>query len=205
MLTLSGSAATLYCNDIKEEIITQTFERNEFKHEALKKALENTGTAPVIVQMIYGVPAQITSTGAVSTSVRPLTPDDSDLTNIYKKFQINRYTLTGTTSTNMDVTNANYFFNLHKQNLDRFDAHQKYSTGNVSYQELISLQAETFSYLYVTGLTFYSNTFGTITNALIRDFVVDGDYDIPQGGGNNLILKSWSMTLDSITYMADTP
>lgn len=202
LLTNSGTTSTLYCNDIEYERVVIPFERAEFKHDVLKKAPESSGVEPQIVTLIYGVPAQITSTGAVATSARNLQPNDADLANIFQKFVIDRYTLTGFTSLNSDVTNANIVFLAHRAFLDRFEAHQKYANGYVSFQELTTLQAETFSYLTATVCSFTSNSFGVLSNILVRDFKVKADYDVDSPA---LVLKDWSAVLDVIQIVADTP
>ena len=63
--------------------------------------------------------------------------------------------------------------------LDRFDYHQKAAAGDVSIQELQNvLQPDNLSYLTSTGITFTSQSWGAVTNVLVRSFTLEGDYYI---------------------------
>jgi hypothetical protein len=190
--------ATLFCESIDYDPISIPFDRSEFMHQKQRTALENTGTAPVIVSMIYGVPAQITSTGAVQTTARNLQPDDSDLTNIYQKFFGYRYTLTGDTTLNSDTDNVLTWATYHKSLQDAYEAHQKYAAGNTSIQDLVTFQSETFAYITTTGFSLTCNSLGTIQNIFIREFSIDVDYDTT-GYADPLILHKWKMVVDELT------
>lgn len=202
LLSIGASTATLFCQDISFSQISEPFERNEFKRDVQRKALENTGTAPLIVQLIYGVPAQITSTGLVTTTARNLLPDDTALVNIFNKLYSTRYVLKGTTSLNSDTSLVFTWSTIHRILQDRFLAHQKYAGGNVSIQELATLQSDPLTYLVNTGLTLTSGAVGIISNLLIRDFDVILDYYIPDTGEN---LYSWAATLDAVEILTDAP
>lgn len=202
ILQNGASSATLYCEDISFSQISEPFVRQEYQRDTLRKALENTGTAPLIVQLIYGVPAQITSTGAITTTARSLLPDDTALTSIYQKLYTTRYVLKGNTSLNTDTGLAFTWSTAHRILQDRFAAHSKYASAAVSVQELISLQSETFSFLTTTGVTFTSGAIGVVNNVLIRDFNVDLDFYIPSSGQN---LYVWQLTLDAIQILPDAP
>lgn len=150
--------------------------------------------------MIYGVPAQITSTGAVSTTVRSLTPDDADLNNINQKRFGVRYTLLGTTSLNSDVYIVHEWCKYHLALESQFKAHQAFAAGNVSIQELITLQTETFAFLTATGFTFNSNSIGTVSNVLIKSFDAIPDYELNKIGGGNELLTTWKMVLETTNF-----
>jgi hypothetical protein len=198
----AGSTSTLYCEDISFSQVSEPFERPEYKRDVQRKALESNGTAPLIVQLIYGVPAQITSTGLVTTTPRSLLPDDGVLANIYQKLFATRYVLKGTTSTNSDTGLMFTWSTAHRQLQDMFVVHSKYAQAAVSIQELAALEAGNFNYLTNTGLTLVSGAIGTINNLLIRDFSVNLDYYLPSDGTN---LYVWQCTVDSITILSDLP
>lgn len=194
-LSLSGTTATLYCENIEDTPLTIEFDRPEYDHQKQKTAPENTGIEPILGVNIGGVPFQI-QFDAISSTLRDPRPNDTDLDNKFKKFYGTRYTLNGNTSLNFDSTTVKTWAGQHQFLIDRFSAHQKFAGDAVSIQELLSLQSETFGFLTTTGLTFTSQAVGSVSNVLIRSFSLDVDYYIPDSG---LTLYTWKAVLDSLT------
>lgn len=196
----SGTTAITYCDDIKFEIVTEEFELSEFTHARMLSAPENDGTEPTTVRLLFNKPAQIVSTGSVTTTGRPLGPDLSNLDQIFKKFSIRRITVTGSETNNSDMANLYAWSILHRTLLDRFSAHQKFVGANISYSQLLTLQAETFSYLTNTGYILTTESLGTVTNVLIRSLNVGVAYSVntPQG---LLVLNDYTLVADVISIV----
>jgi len=193
----SGTTAILYCDSINYQIVTEEFERTEYSHEKRLNALENSGVKSVTGTLLFGVPYQIASGGAVPTTARDFRPDDADLDNIYKKFFIQRYTIKGAESSNSDMANLYSWSIIHKTLQDRFTAHQKFASGNVSIQELDALKADTLAYLTNTGYSLTTESLGTLTNILIRNLDIGVAYSVNTPSGL-LVLNDYTLTVDQV-------
>lgn len=194
--SLSASSAVLYVKAITFETQSIAFTRTEKTHEKLAQAPESTGAQITRTQTLSGFPVQIIYGGA--TTARDFTPDDANLGLIEQKFFLNRYTVTGDTSLSADTGLMFTWAAQHKTLQDRFDAYQKYINDNVSYQELVTLGAETFSYLTTTGLSLSGSTLGTLQNLLVREFNCIPSHDI-QGGPGAKVLYQWTGVFDQIS------
>lgn len=207
LVSLSGTTATLYCEDIDYGFYSEPFQRIEYTHEKQRNALElTTGARPEYGYSVSGVPYQVIYTGGGITpaTARNLLPDDNDVNNIYRRFDGIRYNFKGTTSINTDVVLAHQWASQHRILINQFKAHQLQAQGAVSIQFILNFQAETFSYLTTTGLTVVSGSLGTLNNLLIEDFKVIGDYEIPLAVGNQ-VLFAWTMTAKSTQIVTDSP
>lgn len=197
----SGTTAITYCNDIKFQIVTEEFERPEYLHERQISAPENDGTKVISGQLLFGVPYQITSGGAVQTTARDFRPDDTDLNNIYKKFFIVRYNITGAETSNSDMGNLYAWSVIHRTLQDKFNARQKFAAGNVSIQELAALKLDTLSYFTNTGYTLSTESLGTIPNIFIRSLDIGVAYSVSTPSGL-LVLNDYTLVLDSIQILS---
>lgn len=192
-LTFSGSSADLIVDSVTYIPTSEFFDRNEFSNERLRQAKNTDGSAPTFITLAFGKIAQLTST-CTSTTARPVTPDDDNIDDIKKKFVIKRYIIKGASSLDWNVEVVKTFATQHKILLDRFQHHQQRVQMDISYDALVTLQAETFSYLTSPGLTLSGTSVGTQTQMLITDFSFDVDNEIPTPA---LILKSWQLTLEN--------
>lgn len=193
VLSMGASSSTLYCSEISFDTESTAFTRIEKTHDKLKNVPENTGAQPTFAQSLAGFPVQFIYSSA--TTARNLLPDDADLGAIEQKLFYNKYTLTGATSLSSDTALVFNWAAQGKTALDRFDAYQKYANDNVSYQYLVTLAAETFSYLTTTGISLTSSTLGNLSNVFIQSFTVNPTRDIQGLPSGQKVLYDWTMEL----------
>lgn len=207
LITITNSAGPVVANvavqSIKYKTIRKHFERAEFTHDKLLGAPNENGSRPVIQSFGDNRLVQFMSPCNPDDTVRPLTPDDDDIDNIYKRFDIKQWQCEGDISIGSEVDKLFVMARDHQVFLGRFDAYQSISRGNVSYVYLTgTLQPETFSYLTSTTISVSGNVFGagTFTNVLITDAVADYATSIPANAadtpGTSLIYSRWSMTFE---------
>lgn len=195
-ISIGGNA--LFVDDIKQTFVIQQIERDEFKHQRQRTVLEDSGIAPILITKFAGGFAQLSYTCA-NVTVRPTIPDDVNIFNIYQRWQILRYTVTGAPSLVSSVGSVYSIFQVHKVYLGVLDTHYAIAKGDVSIQELETLQTDSiFNTIQTTGLTVSSNSIGTLTNCLISNFTIDYAYEIPlnSAGTSNTLYQSWSATID---------
>lgn len=199
-LSLGASSAVLYCKEINFSVNSILFTRQEYNKSILKGAPESTGAVPTYSQALSGLPVQFVYASA--TTARDQTPNNlTSLQNMEKKFFFNEYTITGDTSLSADTGLVYTWGALHKTLNDRYEAQQKYGGDGLSYQDLLTLQAVTFSYLTTTGLSLSGSTLGALSNLLIQSFSVNPTHDI-SGGGQTKILYEYQLTLRQIQIYA---
>lgn len=194
--TISVGGYSLFVDDIKESYVIEPFEREEFKHQRQRTVLENTGVAPIIITKFAGGLAQLSYTCA-STTLRPITPDDTDLNNIYRRWEILRYTVAGAPSTTTNVTGVYLIAQTHIKYLAELNAHFAFAKGDVSIQELTALQTDPiFGTITGTGLTMSGNAIGgSIDNMLITQFTIDFAYEIPLNSADSASQLFWSYSM----------
>ena len=146
-----------------------------------------------------GDPVQISYGCGVTTS-RSLTPDDTDSSNILKRWEVDKYIFRGATST---AANIDAIFTLRKAHavlFARYEAHRQKAQGlDLSISALTTLQAETFSFLTTTAVSATGNVLGgTVSNLLIAQFTIDLDYETPlnSSGSSFELLKSYQLVLE---------
>lgn len=197
-ISLSASSAVLYCEEINFETSSTAFTRNEFNKDTLKQAPESTGATPTLATTLTGLPAQFIYGSA--TTARDLTPNNfTNLANMEQKLFYNRYTITGDVSLSSDTGLVFNWAALHRTLQDRYDAHLKYSGDGLSYQDFLTQQAVTFSYLTTTGLTISGSTLGSLSNCLIRSFSVNPVRDIQGLPSGAKVLYRYSLVADQIS------
>lgn len=197
-ISLSASSAILYCEEISFETASTAFTRSEFDKNTLKNAPESTGAVPTYNQSLPGYPVQILYGSA--TTARDLTPNNfTNLANMEQKLFYNRYTITGDVSLSSDTGLVFNWAALHRTLQDRYDAHLKYSGDGLSYQDFLTQQAVTFSYLTSTGLTISGSTLGSLSNCLIRSFSVNPVRDIQGQPSGAKVLYRYSLVADQIS------
>ncbi len=201
LLSLGASSASLYCKEINFETDSAAFTRSEFNKDTLKQAPEQNGNVPTFAQTLIGSPVQFIYGGG--TTARDLTPNNfTNLLSMEQKFFYNRYTITGDTSLSSDTGLVYTWAGAHQTLQDRFDAHQKYTGDAISYQDYLTLQAQTFSYLVNTGLSLSGSTLGNLSNLLIRSFQANPVRDIQGLPGGQKVLYQYSLVLDEIHILS---
>jgi hypothetical protein len=141
--------------------------------------------------------------GVVCTgdSPRPLGPTSAaNLALANQRLNIARLTLRGAPTLSNQLYPLTTLSLAHQKLLNNFQYHQTKGSSEISYTDLVALQAETFSYLTTTGLNVTGDSLGgTVSNVLIRDMSADVAYEVTLAGGAKQLVQTWSMTLDSIT------
>lgn len=200
LITFTNAASTsvsLYASEVTRTKIIEPFTRVEFSNDKLRGAKNDLGGLPMIVTTIANTPIQL-SISCAGDSPRPLTPDSiSNLNSINQKFVIDRFTMRGTPQdiSSLEVVLAQAID--HENRLQKFVYHATKANSDISYNDLVALQSETFSYLTSTGVSIAGNVLGgTYTNMLIVSFDMDFTHEVRQRDGSVLRLASWSMVID---------
>lgn len=192
---------TLLIEDFQEEDDFVPFERLEFSGELLRRAKNPDGSLPSIGYLSGRRPVQYFSNCNPNERDRPLDPDDNRLDQIYRRWDIKRWTIVGDTSENADVNAFYSIARAHKILRQRFEAHQTKVRGDVSIDWLENVaQLEDFSYLQVTTLSMQGRCFGnsvTEINLLVKSFTPVVDFEIPNlDGTTSDILKGYQLVVE---------
>ena len=195
-LSHSSSSVTLYVKSVTHEWDSQPITFNEWVKEKMKSAPEVSGRMPIFGQLLSGDPIQFIY-GSGTTS-RDLTPDDGNLTSIYQKFFISRYTMEGDMSATSYVNYLDQMAESHKSYMDQFEAFRNYAGANVSITELVNLQSVAYTNITSTGvsITPSASFIPTLSNVFVRSFDADLARNIPNP---SLILYRWSAKFELIT------
>lgn len=209
IITLSQTSpgvvsSNVLVNEIRYRNDIVLFERPEFSNERLRQAKNTDGSVPIFQQLQGGRVAQFMPNCGSANTVRPLAPDDANIDNIFKRMVIKRYELVGLPSSPTEIDKVFAIAKAHKILRARFDAHQAKARADVSYNFLIAMQAETFSYMTATTLSMASLALGVYTpetNMLITDFQPGVEYAVfnEEAGSSITLIRGWSATLESIT------
>lgn len=193
----ASASVTIYAGEISRTKIIEPFTRVEFSNDRLRAVKNTQGGEAMIVRTIANIPIQIGYTCA-GDSPRPLTPDSiANLNAINQKFVTERLTIRGlpTPIADLEVVLAQAI--THQNNLQKFAYHQTKANSDISYTDLVALQAETFSYLTTTGVSLAGTALGgTYLNMLIVSFDIGMTHVVKQADGTTLRLGDWSMTID---------
>lgn len=196
----ASTSVTVYASDISRTKIIEPFTRVEFDNDRLRAVKNDLGGLPMIVTTVANTPIQVSITCA-GDSPRPLTPNSiSNLNAINQQFIIYRYTIRGI-SQDISVleTIANQAL-VHAQYLQKFQYHQTKTQADISYTNLVALQAETFSYLVDTNVYLGGPALGgTLSDILIVSFEMDVTHEVTQANGSTLRMAGWSMVCDQRT------
>lgn len=134
------------------------FDRLEFSNEKLRQAKNTNGSVPQYFQLFGGQVAQVQTSCNSGVQSRPLGPDDANIDNIKRRFDISRYKLSGFESYDSSVDNIHRIAIDHKILLNRFQAHLSIVQSlDLSYTQLITMQGISFSYLTTTDVAMYGD------------------------------------------------
>lgn len=179
------------------------FQRPEFSNQVLRTAPEADGSVPVFNQLIGGKVIQYLNT-CNQTQPRSLAPDDANIDEIFRRWDIKRWEIQGAASDATVVENVFSIARDHKVLLDRFEAHLNIARSYVSYSFLLQMQQETFSYLTNTDVSISGQVLGTgapfsASNVLLVSFVPDVDLEEPLNstGTSSRILRTFSAVFES--------
>lgn len=192
-LTINGNSVIV--DDVVVSQEHQLFQRLEYSNNRIRTAKNSDGSSPIFIPLLGGRIVQLAATCGGSQSIRPLSPDSAD--SILKRFNITKYTLRGGSSLAINVNNLVTLAAAHQKLLARFEAHIQKAQMDISYTDLIALQAETFSYLTASGISMSGNALqGTVTNILVTQFTAPVEYEVPTPA---TVLKSWSAVIETRT------
>lgn len=209
-ITYSGGtgSGTVYVNEVTLTEAYQNFDRLEFSNAKLRDAPTSTGAKAMIVPAFGNQPIQLltTCTGDVP---RPLGPDDSNIANIKKRWNIQRFTIRGAANNFTDVGNLLNTFQTHLVLLNGFDLYLGELSMDLSITYITTtLQALTFSGITGTGFTIAGKALGgTYNNMLITAFEGDAMYEAPlnDGSGNSTVLYGFTATIENRTLNSQGP
>lgn len=212
IITLSQTSpsvvsSNVLVNEIRYRNDIVLFDRPEFSNDRLRQAKNTDGSVPIFQQLQGGRVAQFMPACGSANTVRPLGPDDANIDNIFRRMVIKRYELVGLPSSPTEIDKIFAIAKSHKILKARFDAHQAKARADVSYNFLIALQAETFSFMTATSLSMASLALGVYnpeTNMLITDFQPGVEYSVPneEAGTSVTLIRGWTLVAESITIQA---
>jgi hypothetical protein len=204
----SSITANLAVNAIVRRSITPRFKRSEFSHERLLGAKNVDGSRPSIYYLSGNNPIQFFTNCNENETERPLTPDDDDLDLIYRRFNTRRYEITGAMSLASEVKKLSDIHQLHSVFLANFEDHlEKAANADISYEKLVEMQGEDFSYLTSTGVTMTGTALATYSgesNLLLVEFSPSVEQDNPTNtaGTTSEVLEAWTMVLERRVIVA---
>lgn len=212
VITLAGQ--TLIAGGIRFSTESQFFQRLEFSNQVLRQAPELTGAQPIFNQLVGGKVIQYNS-GCGGSTLRSVAPDDANLDNVFRRFDMKRWEIQGLATDAAAVEAVFQIAKAHKILLSRFEAHLQMARAYVSIDFLESLKLVDLSYLETTGYNISGQSLGvgsptTATNILISTFVPDVEYEVPlnSAGTSSQVLRAWSCVVEqrvnvparSVTY-----
>jgi len=214
ILTFTNTSPSLVANvvitDCSYTFDQLPFTRVEFMHKRLLDAPNVDGSKPAIFYTDGGVPNQHMSSCNPNDTARPLTPDDANLDQIYRRFDIKRYHIVGAMSLDSEIAKLKQIAQAHKLLLGAFEDHQnKARSADVSYTDLVTVfQAVTnFSYLTTTGLQMSGLCLGVDNpenNMLIVDFSPSVESEDPQNAAASTsnVDRSFTMVIENRVEVA---
>lgn len=197
--TLSASSInTIVAADgIDYSIETRKFQRKEYSNTFLMNLVNSDGSSPIFINNASNLPIQINFNCGVSSTRSPL-PDDSVVGSILQKMVVKSYILKGSPTA---PSKLDPLYNVALDHKRRFEVYESYLDRlglKLSYQYLVGLQSETFSYLTSTGLT-VSGEGMSETNCLIRSFNNGVLYTNPTN--SSVTCRDWGMQIDIISFI----
>lgn len=202
LLTFTANASSIvtYVNEVSREFDIIDFDRQEFSNVRLRSAKNLLGGDPIIVRNIANIPYQVSYVCA-NDDIRPLVPDDSNIANIKQRFNIQRYQIRSDLLPYGIGDQLESIYIAHRKLLDAFTLYQEESSQmELSYDFLISLQAQTFSYLTspTPTLSMTGNCIGgSISNLLMTAFSYSAEIEVKNADGTSSLLRSFSMIVEN--------
>ena len=197
----NASSITTYVNEVSREFDIIDFDRQEFSNVRLRSAKNLLGGDPIIARNIANIPYQVSYVCA-NDDARPLIPDDANIANIKQRFNIQRYQIRSDLLPYGIGDQLESVYTAHRKLLDAFALYQEESSQmELSYDFLLSLQSQTFSYLTsptpslsMTGACIGG---GTISNLLITAFSYSAEIEVKNADGTNSLLRSFTMVVEN--------
>lgn len=204
-LPASGLSATVYASGVDTKFTVRDFNRDEWLNSRLQGAQTLLNNArPIILTNATNSQVQVAiGDGDCSFPYAvPLGPEDNNIPYILQRQNITEYSISGANSSPSAVASLQPIATAHKKLLDKFDAYLAELGQNISYERLIALRSETFSYLTTTGMSISGLDINVSNVALISDFNMGTvHYNVAT---NTAITKGWSATIQIITFQSRT-
>lgn len=214
ILTLVASASSINVDLVVDSVAigfaTEAFQRMEFSNSRRNSAKNTAGATAMIMSAFGNIPVQVSSTCQGGFPVLDLAPDDDNIDDIRKQFNITRFSVQGAPSLSANIDQVQLIANDHKQRLARFQKYLGEVGMDISVTEIDLLRLETFSYLTSTSASVAGNSLITSTNSagyfnqiLIIDFNQDVEYESKKADGTKQLVKSWSSVIEIRTITVE--
>lgn len=209
VITLTASACGISVDLVVDAVTiaftTENFQRLEYSNQRRNQAKdENTGATGLILSAFGNIPVQVISNCGDGFPVLNLLPDDNNIDNIRKRFNITRITIQGAPSLSANVDAVYPISVAHKKLLNKFNRFFEVLGMDVSIQYLDQAKLETFSYITTTGITISGNSLittdnptGVYNDILLIDFTENVEYEVIKSDGSKQRIKSWSCNFEN--------
>ena len=199
--TSASGSSILYVDEVSLTKSVEAFTRPEFDNDRLRGTKNDLGGSAMIVNSIANTPIQL-SISCAGDSPRPLTANSlANLNSIHQRQNIVRYILKGAVCLVSSLVPIQAQAFADEKLLLKFQFHQTQASSDISYNDLISLQAETFSYLSSTSTAIAGNCLGgTASSLIVRSYSQDVSHSVDQADGSQLLIATWTAVLDNISF-----
>jgi hypothetical protein len=187
IMSVSGNSydAVFTLMDFGYAFTHMPFIRPEFLGEKLRTAKNVDGSTPVYSYLSGNRVVQYFTGCNSNETLRPVTPDDSRVGDIYWRFDILNMYVALDANDNSAVDQIGAIAKSHEVLLAEFEAHKEIASGDVSYDWLVTMQSETFSYLTTTPYSIAGASAGAYSgtsNILVLDFKTNVEYQNDRTG-----------------------
>lgn len=202
--SVSGSSI-LYVDEVVRSLPVEAFTRVEFSNDRLRSARNAQGGLPMISTSIANIPFQV-SISCAGDSARPLTPDSlANLNSINQRQNIIRYTVRGAANDVAALSPLATQAFVDAKLLLKFQYHQTQAGSDISYDDLIGLQAETFSYLSSTSTSISGNCIGgTASSLIVRSYSEDVTHSVTLADGSQVRTATFTAIFDNISFSSQS-
>lgn len=203
--TSAAGSSILYVDEVVKSVLVEPFTRVEFSNDKLRSAKNDLGGQAIITTTIANTPIQV-NISCTGDSPRPLTPDSlANLNSINQRLNITRFTVRGASCPAAALSPLQSQSFVDQKLLLKFQYHQTQANSDISYNDLVSLQADTFSYLTSTTTSLAGNCIGgTAASLVVRSYSEDVVTSVTQADGSQLLMASFSAVFDNISISSQS-
>ena len=203
--TSAAGSSILYVDEVVKSVLVEPFTRVEFSNDKLRSAKNDLGGQAIITTTIANTPIQV-NISCTGDSPRPLTPDSlANLNSINQRLNITRFTIRGASCPVSSLVPLTTQAFGDSKLLLKFQYHQTQANSDISYNDLVGLQAETFSYLTGTTTALAGNCLGgTASSLIVRSYSEDVVTSVTQADGSQLLMASFSAVFDNISISSQS-
>lgn len=203
--TSAAGSSILYVDEVVKSVLVEPFTRVEFSNNKLRSAKNDLGGQAIITTTIANTPVQV-NISCTGDSPRPPTPDSfANLNSINQRLNITRFTIRGASCPAAALSPLAVQAFGDSKLLLKFQYHQTQANSDISYNNLVTLQAETFSYLTSTTTSLAGNCIGgTASSLIVRSYSEDVITSVTQADGSQLLMASFSAVFDNISISSQS-